>query len=149
MIEAATQIRQTPRGVSRLLGLGREFSSIPRQKPFGGGRNGHGAPRAARYGSWTVLHDAPPRAGSENRLATNYIPSSEVARRLGIKRQTLAKWRMEGRGPRGWIYLNPTRCLYPVAEVEAFVLSLADARPEFNFPKQTESGKPPSSGAEN
>jgi transposase-like protein len=31
------------------------------------------------------------------------ISSAEAARLLGIKTQTLAKWRWQGRGPRGWV----------------------------------------------
>jgi hypothetical protein len=62
------------------------------------------------------------------------IPSGEVARRLGIKTQTLAKSRCEGRGPQGWIHLSATRCVYPEDAVEAFVRQLSEQRPTFNLP---------------
>ena len=60
------------------------------------------------------------------------IPSGEVAHRLGIKTQTLAKWRCEGRGPVGWVYLSATRCAYPEDAVEAYVRELSEQRPVFN-----------------
>lgn len=31
------------------------------------------------------------------------ISSAEAAKLIGIKTQTLAKWRWQGRGPRGWV----------------------------------------------
>ena len=67
----------------------------------------------------------------------NYLPSGVVARRLGIKTQTLAKWRMEGKGPRGWFHLSPTRCLYAEDAVEEFIREKAATRPEFNLPRPT------------
>lgn len=48
-----------------------------------------------------------------------------VAKRLGIKTDTLKKWRRAGRGPRGWRKSGKTVVLYPVAEVEAWIRSLA------------------------
>ena len=66
---------------------------------------------------------------------TNYISSSAVARRLGIKTQTLAKWRCPKRGPKGWIHLSATRTVYPEHAVEDFIRELAERRPEFNLTK--------------
>ena len=68
--------------------------------------------------------------------ADRLLPSSEVARRLGVKRQTLSKWRMKRRGPQGWFHLNPTRCVYPESEVTAYIRGLADRRPAFNLPRR-------------
>lgn len=65
----------------------------------------------------------------------NYIPSSVVARRLGIRTQTLAVWRCKGKGPRGWIHISATRVAYPEEEVDVFLRTLADRRPVFNFQK--------------
>ena len=65
--------------------------------------------------------------------ADRHLLSSEVARRLGVKRQTLARWRMKGLGPNGWFYLNSTRCLYPETEVDAYIKSLVERRPVFNL----------------
>jgi transposase-like protein len=62
------------------------------------------------------------------------IPSGEVALSLGIKTQTLAKWRCEHRGPQGWIHLSATRCVYPEESVEAFIRQLSEQKPEFNLP---------------
>lgn len=75
-------------------------------------------------------------AKATNALCPVYIPSSEVARRLGVRRQTLAKWRMTGRGPEDWFYLNPTRCLYSVAEVEAYIRRLVARRPPLNLARR-------------
>ena len=69
-------------------------------------------------------------------LSERHLLSSEVARRLHIKRQTLSKWRTQGRGPKGWFYLNPTRCLYPETEVDAYITGLAQRRPVFNLLRQ-------------
>ncbi len=65
----------------------------------------------------------------------NYIPSSVVARRLGIKTQTLAVWRCKGKGPKGWIHISATRVAYPEEEVDVYIRTLADRRPVFNFRK--------------
>jgi hypothetical protein len=66
----------------------------------------------------------------------NYLPSTAVARRLGIKTQTLAVWRCKGKGPKGWIHISATRVAYPEEEVEVFIRTLADRRPVFNFQRQ-------------
>ena len=49
------------------------------------------------------------------------IPAREVARLIGIKTPTLAKWRCLGKGPRGWIRVSPTHVTYPRREVERFL----------------------------
>lgn len=42
------------------------------------------------------------------------IPSRVAARMIGIKTQTLAKWRCQGRGPGDWIRVTPTLVTYSV-----------------------------------
>lgn len=49
----------------------------------------------------------------EDRISAPY-----VARIIGIKTATLAKWRCLGRGPKGWIQVSPTHVTYPRSEVE-------------------------------
>ena len=68
-----------------------------------------------------------------SRSRADYLPSAAVASRLGLKRQTLAKWRGQGKGPRGWFYLSPTRCIYPAEAVEAFILEKAASHPTFSL----------------
>jgi len=51
------------------------------------------------------------------------IPAREVARMIGIKTATLAKWRRFGKGPRGWIEASPTLITYPAEEVARFLAS--------------------------
>ncbi|HSY47296.1 MAG TPA: hypothetical protein VLC46_00645 [Thermoanaerobaculia bacterium] len=50
-----------------------------------------------------------------------YMQAPAVARMLGIKTGTLAKWRRLGTGPRGWVRTNRTSVAYPLVEVEAFI----------------------------
>jgi len=59
-------------------------------------------------------------------LDQRFVQAREVARTLGIKTGTLAKWRQKGRGPKGWVRLGRTSVAYPVAEVERFLAELAD-----------------------
>jgi len=56
---------------------------------------------------------------------TSYQSARELARRLGIKIGTLAKWRRTGRGPDGWIYASKTLVIYPIEEIERFLRSRA------------------------
>lgn len=49
------------------------------------------------------------------------IPAREVARLIGVRTSTLAKWRCLGKGPRGWIRVSPTHVTYPRHEVERFL----------------------------
>lgn len=53
------------------------------------------------------------------------ISSAEAARLIGIRTQTLAKWRWQGRGPRGWVQVSPTHVTYPLREVEEFLACCA------------------------
>jgi transposase-like protein len=54
-------------------------------------------------------------------MKPEHLPAVAVARLLGIQTATLAKWRRQGRGPRGWFHVSTTLVLYPVNEVEQFV----------------------------
>lgn len=49
------------------------------------------------------------------------IPAPAVARIIGIKTATLAKWRCLGRGPRG----SPCHVTYPRHEVDRFMADRA------------------------
>ena len=51
------------------------------------------------------------------------LPAREVARMIGIKTATLAKWRRLGKGPGGWIEASPTLITYPAEEVARFLTS--------------------------
>ncbi len=57
-------------------------------------------------------------------LERTYIQARQVARTLGIKTGTLAKWRRHGRGPKGWIRLGRTSVAYPSDEVEKYIHEL-------------------------
>jgi len=48
------------------------------------------------------------------------LPSLEAARRLGVQRQTLAKWRLLGIGPR-YVRVSARRILYPADAVAEFL----------------------------
>jgi len=52
------------------------------------------------------------------------IPSSAVARLIGVKTQTLAKWRFLGKGPHGWVRVSATLVTYPRTEVERYLARL-------------------------
>lgn len=52
---------------------------------------------------------------------TRHLSSQAVAHVLGIKTATLAKWRREGKGPKGWFHVSATLVLYPAEEVEQFL----------------------------
>jgi hypothetical protein len=49
------------------------------------------------------------------------IPAAQAARLIGVKTQTLAKWRCSGKGPGGWIRVSATLVTYPRREVEQFL----------------------------
>ena len=55
------------------------------------------------------------------------IPAPKVAQLIGIKTQTLAKWRCLGKGPKGWLQVSATHVTYPVCEVEKFLAALKPA----------------------
>ena len=57
------------------------------------------------------------------------IPAQHVARLIGIKTPTLAKWRYLGKGPEGWIQVSPTHVTYPRSEVEKFLAERAAKKP--------------------
>ena len=63
-------------------------------------------------------------------LEQTLVQAREVARTLGIKTGTLAKWRREGKGPKGWVRLGRTSVAYPLAEVERFIRELEGAGPD-------------------
>lgn len=50
-----------------------------------------------------------------------YLSAAAVARMLGVKTQTLAKWRRQGRGPEGAVHLSATLVVYPSDDVDRFV----------------------------
>lgn len=49
------------------------------------------------------------------------LPAREVAKILGVKVGTLAKWRRTKRRPTGWIYLSLTLVVYTAREVQRFL----------------------------
>jgi len=49
------------------------------------------------------------------------IKAATVAKQLGVRTQTLRKWRMHGRGPTGWIRQSKTLVTYEEAAVEAYL----------------------------
>jgi transposase-like protein len=49
------------------------------------------------------------------------IPARVVARMIGVKTATLAKWRRLGKGPKGWIEVSPTHVTYAAEEVVRFL----------------------------
>jgi len=51
------------------------------------------------------------------------VPSTIAARMIGIKTQTLAKWRWQGKGPVGWIRVTPTLVTYSVESIRSFLAS--------------------------
>jgi|PersoiStandDraft_1058852.scaffolds.fasta_scaffold46411_1 transposase-like protein len=63
-----------------------------------------------------------------------YVPAQLVAQRLGVKTQTLGKWRRLGRGPKGWIYVSTTLVCYPADAVDQFLEERSKTRPTFPTP---------------
>jgi transposase-like protein len=53
------------------------------------------------------------------------ISAARAARLIGIKTQTLAKWRCQGRGPGGWVRVSATHVTYAEADVERFLAERA------------------------
>jgi hypothetical protein len=49
------------------------------------------------------------------------ISATDAARLIGIRTQTLAKWRWQRRGPAGWVRISATHVTYPLRAVEAFI----------------------------
>ena len=60
-------------------------------------------------------------------MLDRYVQAREVARILGIKTGTLARWRQKGKGPKNWVRMGRTSVAYPLAEVERFLAELAAA----------------------
>lgn len=50
-----------------------------------------------------------------------HLSAQLVAQLIGIKTATLAKWRRQGRGPRGWFHVSTTLVVYPADEVERYL----------------------------
>ena len=55
------------------------------------------------------------------------VSSSEAARLIGVKTNTLARWRCQGNGPAGAVRLSATHTVYPLEEVESFIQEKAEA----------------------
>jgi transposase-like protein len=55
------------------------------------------------------------------------ISSSEAARRIGVRTNTLARWRSLGKGPKGAIRLSETHVVYAVEAVDAFLRERKEA----------------------
>jgi hypothetical protein len=49
------------------------------------------------------------------------ITAQDFARGLGIKTDTVKKWRRLGKGPRGHFHLSKTCVVYPIAEVRLWI----------------------------
>jgi len=56
------------------------------------------------------------------------VSAAAAARLIGVKTQTLAKWRCYGKGPAGWVRVSPTLVTYPLREVERFLVERQGAR---------------------
>lgn len=52
---------------------------------------------------------------------TPRVSSRRAAQLLGVATKTLANWRCEGKGPKGWTRLNRTLVVYRMDEIEAFI----------------------------
>lgn len=51
---------------------------------------------------------------------SDYLQAKHVAKKFDITTATLARWRYEGKGPKGWFYAAPNVVVYPVKDVEEF-----------------------------
>jgi hypothetical protein len=49
------------------------------------------------------------------------ISSTEAARLIGVRTQTLAKWRFLKKGPTGWVRMSATHVTYPLRAIEEFL----------------------------
>jgi hypothetical protein len=58
-------------------------------------------------------------------MATDGIPqflsARDLAKRLGVKTETLKAWRGRSRGPQGWVHLSQTHVAYLILEVERWL----------------------------
>ena len=59
----------------------------------------------------------------------DYIPAPALAKKLGLKTATLARWRRSKTpiGPQDWIHYSATQVAYPVTEVERWMAERAKA----------------------
>lgn len=55
------------------------------------------------------------------------ISAAEAARLIGIRTQTLAKWRCQRKGPLGWVRISATHVTYPLSAIERFLAERAAA----------------------
>lgn len=53
------------------------------------------------------------------------ISAPEAARLIGVRTQTLAKWRWQRKGPSGWVRISATHVTYPLSAVERFLAERA------------------------
>lgn len=67
---------------------------------------------------------------------TEYLRAPEVARRLGLRTSTLARYRRDGTGPAGWVRLNEVTVVYPIAEVERWIEQRRAATAVTTFPRR-------------
>lgn len=58
-------------------------------------------------------------AETHGNRASLFLRTRDLAKRWGIKEQTIRVWRIKGTGPR-YVRLTPTLVAYPLAEVERF-----------------------------
>lgn len=78
-----------------------------------------------------VLTRRPACLDATRRLPTlvERLPARSVAKILGVKVETLAKWRRTGRGPAGWIYVSDTLVVYEMTEIENFLQKRRESVP--------------------
>lgn len=50
-----------------------------------------------------------------------HLSSRRTAEILGVAAGTVRNWRVQGRGPRGWIRLSGNKIIYPESAVLAFL----------------------------
>ena len=74
---------------------------------------------------------------------TNFVKSSEAARKLGVRTRTLAKWRQRGAGPKGWVRLSATMTVYPEWGLAEFMEKRSLESFEFNFRRKRAGSEPP------
>jgi transposase-like protein len=53
------------------------------------------------------------------------ISAAEAARMIGVRTQTLRKWRCQHKGPGGWVRISATHVTYLLASVEQFLAERA------------------------
>ena len=66
-------------------------------------------------------------------MPESFLKAQEVARLLGIKTGTLAKWRYFGKGPQGWFHASETLVVYPLSAIEAWKTERAIFEPSNGF----------------